>query len=58
MTMCTVQNNYIHMSLYQCFCSFQTVCCNTYSRSTKQSSLCVFCRIRILNLFFDIFDCD
>ena len=56
--MCGIYNDNIYMSFYQSINTIHHVCCDTDSSTTEQTTLFIFCRKRIFDLFFNIFDCD
>ena len=54
--MCRVENNYVYFCFHQGFHTIQDVCSDTYCRAAEQTSLCILCRERILDLFLNILD--
>ena len=58
MSVCRVDNNDINFCFYQSIHTFHHVCCDSNSCTTKQTTVFVFCRLRIFDLFFNIFDGD
>ena len=56
MPMSGIDYNHIYMSIYQSVDPCHYIFCDTYCRTAEQSSLCIFRRQRIFDLFFNIFD--
>ena len=56
--MSCINNDHIHLGFYQCIYTVQNVSCYTYTGTAQQSSLLVFGRIWIFDLFFNILDGD
>ena len=58
MTMRGIHDDHIHGSLYQRFHTGKHIGCNTDGASAQKTSLCVFGRQRIFDLFLNILDGD
>ena len=56
MTMGGIQDNHIHLGLYQSRHTLQHIGCDTHGRAAEQSSLSVLCGQRVLNLLLNILD--
>ncbi len=57
MTVCRIKHNNIYVRSLQRFCSIQHVRRNTKSSSAEQTALIIMGTIRILDGFFNIFNC-
>ena len=58
MSMCAIQYNNVYLCLYQCSGTLQHISRDTDRCAAEQTSLCILGRIRVLDLLFDIFNCN